>query len=545
MLLIFQIYLIRLSKKFIPILSAAVLGTLPAAAGPQASTLWFAPRSQLLLLPAPDFMTLFKPKAAWPKAASRVKIFKLYSQFVHNASDTDLRTVITSLQQRKIALAMEYGFLNRRNPALCGGKGPDCGLVEGFAGEFLAGDLARLKRLGADLRYVAMDEPLWFGNYKDIPGAPQAPVSAVAQDVATQVATLHQYYPNAQVGDIEPIKGDGGPADWADQIMQWADAYKAATGQPLAFFHTDVAWRGTGFSEQLSGLHAKFKAAGIPFGIIYNGNMDDAALQWMAAAEKAFAVIENNPANVPEHAILQSWHPQPLYALPETQPGTMTSLINRYAAAETVIKAATNSSGFAGTLTSNDMPVTGAKISAYAVDDGTLTITTTASVTNTVPAGATSAVAALRINTECSCNAAADVLIGTAQYRDLTFQTTVTAPIVPPNSRVVVPLGQSLLANSKMILVTPGNRFSFSVPMQVPYSSRNSGFVAIVFLNAAGAEIWRWVLPLTPGQRFIGSNVTTKSGQFTINAKPSSVTQLSFSGNPSYRVSSVTLSQNN
>jgi hypothetical protein len=114
--------------------------------------------------------------------------------------------------------------------------------------------------------------------------------------------------------------------------------------------------------------------------------------------------IEINSQAVPDDAIFESWHPQPLYALPDSKPGTMTYLVDRYIAVETVINATKINGGFTGSLTSNGKPVPGVQLFAYGVDDGTLNITATASLTNTVPSGAVNAVIALRINTECDCN---------------------------------------------------------------------------------------------------------------------------------------------
>jgi hypothetical protein len=510
----------------------------PAAAQPP--IVWFAPRNQPPI-PAPDFMNLFQPNAPWPKAASSVQIFKLFPQFVHSASDADLQTVFNNLQQREIALAIEYGLLNPSDRLLCGGKGPQCGQVEGFGGAFLAGDLARIKNLGGNLQFVAMDEPLWFGNYSTEPGAPRAPISALVQDIAKQVTILHSYFPNAVVGDIEPVAGVGGPTNWVQEIGQWASAYQQAVGQPLAFFHSDAAWQATGSATQLRQLQSYFHAQRIPFGIIYDGDFNDSAVQWTTAAEQRFANIETNPQAVPDDAILESWHPQPLYALPETQAGTMTYLVDRYMAAETVINATKTVTGFVGSLTSGGYPVPGAQMFAYAIDDGTLNIITNASLTNTVPTGAVNAVIALRINTECECNAPVDILLGPTQYVDETSNTTVTRTVVPPSQRIVVPTGQTLAVNSASFAVTPGDAFSFSAPMQLPHSSNNSGYVAIVFLDGAGTEIERLELPFQAGQSLIWASTTNPMGQFTITAKPpSSITRFDFMGSADLRLSSYT-----
>ena len=531
-------HLVGNSKILILTILGLVLGGMPAAAGPQAATIWFAPRNQPPI-PAPDFMNLFQPSAPWPRAESHVKIFKLFPQFVNTASDADLRSVIVGLRQLNIALALEYGLLNRNDPILCGGQGPQCGEIEGFDGDILGTALAHLQSLGANVQYIAMDEPLWHGTIAAAPNGPQASISAIAQDIAVQVATVHSYFPNARVGDIEPIPGDGSPPNYIQQIMEFASAYQAAVGQPLAFFHSDVAWQGTGWSSQINELPALLHAVSIPFGIIYDGDYSDGAVAWTTDAEKSFAGIETNSHTVPDHAILQSWDPQPLYALPETQPGTMTYLVDRYVAAESAINATETSAGFTGTLTSNGTPVGGARVNAYAVDDGTLNITTTASLTNTVPSGAVTAQIGLRINTECNCNSAANVLLGSTVYDDLTSNTSITTNVVSPTQRVVVAAGQTMSIDSAPFAVTPGDAFSFSEPMQVPYSSSNSGYVAITFFDGTGAGIERLELPFLPGQRFIGADTTNSMGRFKITTTPPTIAMFNFAGNPKLRLSST------
>lgn len=515
------------------------LGGTPAEAG--TATIWFAPRSPPVFT-APDFMTLFQANAAWTTAAAQVKIFKLTPQFVTTATDANMQTIINWLKQHNIALALEYGLMNQNDAALCGST-PQCGQgVEGFNATTLGPALARIQRLGGTVQYLAMDEPLWFGHFSTQTGAPQASMTAIANDVAQQIVTLHSYFPNAQVGDIEPILCAGSPVSptsWNQQIMQWAAAYQTAVGKPLAFFHSDVDWQGTGCVQQLSGLQTLLQPSGIPFGIIYDGNYSDSATQWTTDAEQNFAGIESNAKAVPAHAILQSWDPQPLYALPETQSGTMTYLIDRYAAAESVITTTDTGTSQTATLASNGTPVSGVPITAYAVDDGTLNITTTESTTGTVPSGAVTASAELRINAECDCDGSANVWIGTSQYVDQTNNTTATFNLVPSGQRVIVPANQVKAVTSAPISVTTGDTFSFFASMQASYSSTNTGYVAIGFFNSAGVEIERWRLPFKPGLKLIQTSTTNSRGQITITPKPS-ITLFSFSGTAKYRLSSTT-----
>ena len=46
---------------------------------------------------------------------------------------------------------------------------------------------------------------------------------------------------NVRIGDEEVVDASR-PA--TDELAEWADAYRAAIGEPLSFIHADVAWSG-------------------------------------------------------------------------------------------------------------------------------------------------------------------------------------------------------------------------------------------------------------------------------------------------------------
>src|SRR5262249_4189164 len=193
----------------------------------------------------------------------------------------------------------------------------------GYCGEQIGPAAARIKALGGTLAYVAMDNPLWYGHFSTQPGALQTPIAAIAKDVAKQVATIHRYFPDCQVGDNEPLPGAMAPSDFADQIATWQAAYRDATGIPLAFFHAEVIWPDETSRAQMIAVAANSSAGGTRFGIIYDGDSaDSTGVSWTTDAEKFFSYIEQT--FVPDDAVLQTWNTQPDHALPETQPGTMT-----------------------------------------------------------------------------------------------------------------------------------------------------------------------------------------------------------------------------
>jgi len=80
------------------------------------------------------------------------------------------------------------------------------------------------------------------------------------------------------------------------------------------------------------------------------------------------------------------------------------------------------------------------------------------------------------------------------------------------------------------------------VPMQLPFSSRDTGYVAIIFLGSDGIEVSRFTLPFQPGERRIGAPVTNEKGRFEITlpagVEPPAIARFDFAGNVRLRLSS-------
>ena len=269
-----------------------------------------------------DYMDLFDESAAWVQAASHVQVFQINAGFVFYTPDDQLKNLFMDLKRRRIALAMEALILS-------GSHGCGAGM-EGFSAPSSMKDVAdRIIRLGGDLRYVAMDEPAWFGHHANGPTACHASLAEIAEDAARKVFDLRRAFPSVQIGDVEPV-GTLDPPDWLDEVMRWTEAYHAAVGEPLNFLHADVQWGGA-WRDQLPLFARSLRRSGIKFGIIYNGApADGTGEEWTRHAEERFSGVEDGLRAVPDQAIFQSWHRQPERFLPETQPGTMTNLIDRY-----------------------------------------------------------------------------------------------------------------------------------------------------------------------------------------------------------------------
>jgi hypothetical protein len=278
-----------------------------------------------------DYMNLFKPDAPWSKSAQSVRVFMINGGLVMHQSDDELKAVFVDLNRRHIALAIEMGLLSGKNSA---GQ-QACGVgVEGFAAPDNAKVVAnRIEKAGGVLAYVAMDEPLWYAHHLSGKNACGWSMEDVARDIAPRVAALREKFPAVQIGDIEPV-GTTEPPDWVDEITQWTQVYRKVVGEPLNFFHADVAWNGP-WQQQLPAVKRRIDAAGLKFGIIYDGggSKDESDEVWTREAEQRFRMVESDPSMIPDHAIIQTWARWPKKMLPEDQPGTLTNLVLKYSKA--------------------------------------------------------------------------------------------------------------------------------------------------------------------------------------------------------------------
>jgi hypothetical protein len=314
----------------------ALLSPAAAAVAGSTSEIWLSGvspgvRQKMFQETDSDYFELFKPDAAWSKSARQVKVFMINGGLLLRQSDDEVKTVFADLKRRHIALAIEMGLLSGKDSS---GQ-QACGVgVEGFASPDNAKVIAtRIKRNGGELRYVAMDEPLWFGHHFSGKNGCKWSMSDVARDIAPRAALLREIFPSVEIGDVEPVgAAQDVPPDWVDQIAQWTQVYQQVVGQKLSFFHADVVWTSP-WQQQLSAVKRVAHEHGLKFGAIYDGGgtgKQESDVLWTQEAVERFQMVESNPATLPDHAIFQSWARWPHNMLPEDQPETMTWLVNQY-----------------------------------------------------------------------------------------------------------------------------------------------------------------------------------------------------------------------
>jgi hypothetical protein len=317
-----------LRATFIGLLS--LLGVLLVAMPSQAAEIWFSPTEPVWRQAhnwAPnDYMQLFQPNSPWQAAARGVNVFMLAKKFVGEGNEADLRLIISFLQSRNIALAVQGTPLVSTDAC---GRG-----VEGYGpADDMLGVANKVRRLGGTIAYVALDEPLYYGHrFTRQGGAPpcQAPITELARQTAAKMAQLHQVFPAAKIADIEPVGGY--PGNYlAGDLTEWLAAYQSASGAPFAFVGLDVVKMQPTWQAQFDVATATLRQAGMPIGIIYNGTPQDPTdAAWIADAKNQIRLNESKLGAKPSRAIFQSWTDRPQKILPETAPDSFTSLVKYY-----------------------------------------------------------------------------------------------------------------------------------------------------------------------------------------------------------------------
>ena len=500
--------------------------------------IWFAPlppmpiREGRPFIGSTDFAALFAGGAPWQRVAGRTHVFKLYGEWLDGtATDAELRRVVAGLKARDIAIAIEIG------PLTAAGCGEG---IEGF-NSGSATTLRLIRRIvaaGGTVRYVAMDEPFFFGSLYTGPNACRWSTAKVAAEVARYVREVKAAYPSIIIGDIEPFAGTATAAKYE----AWMAAVRAAVGAPLPFFHLDLDWSRSDWAASSLRLQAYARGHGVRFGIIYNSALASSDAEWLAAAQAHVLTHELEGAGPPDDAIFQSWNDHPDRVLPETGSATFTHLIADYIRTRTTLSieppvaAGGGLVGLAGFVrTRGGAPIGGAPVDVTATPrDGPYQVL---EFRGTVPAGVSEAVIGIRVNTEGAGPRSADLTFYEVGYAEGAS----TANLVPnghfewgwgasddasvsvPSDRgtgmmlrVVATPAQAVGDNSDSFAVTPGAAYRFWLAVRVPEASVGSAYIAPIFLTADWSEVRRDIHPLAAAAISVGTATADASGRFSL-----------------------------
>ena len=187
---------------------------------------------------------------------------------------------------------------------------------------------AKIKRLGGDLAYVAMDEPLYYGHYPT--GGCQSSIADLASQINQTYVAFRAEFPAVQLGDIEPyFQIPSG--SWLSDVSEFFDAIYSATGVPLAFVHDDAAIESSQYQQRTPSFISLVHQKHIPYGLIRDGSgTAQSNIEWVNSAISRISQYNSLGYPTPEQNIFQSWDLYPNIALPPENEGSLTHVIKVY-----------------------------------------------------------------------------------------------------------------------------------------------------------------------------------------------------------------------
>lgn len=298
---------------------------------PARDQIWFSPESHYPPRPESDFLELFADDSPWQKAASHIGVVKLSTQFFLNAPPAVVKQAVVALRTRNIGLAIEAQVQCRSGAA--GSRSED--LAEKV--------IYKLQSAGAQLQAVSADGSLFALLSPSGSGGCGDDVETAAGHVAAVLQIYKNAFPAALLGDIEPLPLLLQKADWRERLIRFYAALKSC-GFAYRFVDIDVNWRDPGVTA--GNIHvsdpAKITAAvqafaevahssGLQLGAIINGKADAKSdLEWTNQATENAGYL-NDSAHL-DRLVFQSWHTHPFKALPESESGSFTHMIDNYIA---------------------------------------------------------------------------------------------------------------------------------------------------------------------------------------------------------------------
>ena len=476
-----------------------------------------------------DYMNLFEPDAPWRTVEKHVAVFKIYLDFAQHASDQDIRKLAAGLSARNIALAVEAPVLTQT--AWCQPGVP-------VRADEVTPLMARLKKLGANVRYLAMVGPLVDGHTYTKEFYCHRPIPEVAEDAAREVARIREIFPEIVVGDIEPVGRHDQYPDWSELDL-WLDACKKALGAPLAFLHLDITWS-LPWRDDVEFIAKQSQAKGVPLGVIFNGDSYD-----LSDADYAGDValhVQQVTALPDAHigdAVFQSWQIYPRRVLPEGDPSSMTGAILSYLRPATILELVgeTPPGRVRVRLTdSTGAPVANAKIMEQTFEARGEANLLPQSMKGTTPAQAIAARFVLLAQEGCACpKRPTNIVITGFHYAEpdrptynwdvgswATATADVTQAITVDGQRglkIDAAPGRPLDLIGEKFPVTPDTPFDARFSWQVDPTSDGAGYAALIFIGPNGNEMHRDIHDMQPTWRTLGQEVTDAAGIAVIASK--------------------------
>jgi hypothetical protein len=137
-----------------------------------------------------DFMHLFDSPSPWPTGLAHIDVMQLRSPWFLRMPLETGKTVTDFLKQHNIALSVPLGFVTSETR----GRGVE-GIGNARAMNVYPREMAKRR---IDLKYVVMDEPIYYGHDYGGKNACWFSLKKVAESVVKNVQMVRSYYPNVQ-----------------------------------------------------------------------------------------------------------------------------------------------------------------------------------------------------------------------------------------------------------------------------------------------------------------------------------------------------------
>ena len=451
-------------------LSIGALAVEPRLAEPQ---IWIAPIGRA------DAANMWTKDAPWQEAAKKVKVLVLVHHTISLANIPRLIEIRDFAKAHNWQIDLSTEAVGKMDNETCGGQ-------EGYSWPGENRDAAKiLFDLGIKVDWVDMDGPIMSGSHDPSPTGCGLSMADLIPRVAATLKGVFALYPNARLMHGEPLPSLQQTPNWRQTLDVFHAGLTQILGVRVVGMQADVHWTDPAWPQAMRDLHTHLRQNNQLLSVIYNPTegigTDADATRTMV---ENFEAVEGGLSIVPDIALIESWVPNPVNAMPETSPTAEMWVVNRYPRPRSRLQVQFVGQSARGKLTTLDgKPIANATVNGFkpGVDfSKPLPVTSTQ---GTVPANAVAAFVIVRINTENSGDGLNHLLFGTLGYRETVggtaafdfswrtnFQryggTIVDGQLVGGTivTEVYAPPGQSFAPNSDSFPVTPGAQYNFTVP---------------------------------------------------------------------------------
>jgi hypothetical protein len=306
----------------------ALVPPLAPARAAGAPEIWFAAKAGHANVPGvADFATMFRAdNPAWASVEAKIQVYSIGMVHLAGAPDEELERIAGDLQLHHVRFAIVINAVARL-------PGETCGTGEGYS--FPASNqkfVERLARLHIHPDQVSIDSPVWFGRWdgrKCLFSGPE-----LLQHLIPTLTIWARAFPGATFGEVEPWIQVIEHPDWQADYRAMRDGIAAATGVRLAYVHTDLNDHlHPDWAAELAAVPPFVRSLGMRYGMIVDGRGQDPTDEaWIATAKARIAAAEDQHHIIPDYVEIATWNKHPARALPETDPTTLSSLIDYYLA---------------------------------------------------------------------------------------------------------------------------------------------------------------------------------------------------------------------